>query len=430
MTGRAVSRGGDSGLRIIVAAAGVGSEAGLVSAAVKAGIQVVRRPVDAADLLAAATMEPSITIVIGADLPRLSLDVIDRLDSDQRCVIGIVDGPNQEARLRAFGVTNIVECQADPADTIANIAALLTPRAEAKVPVQASSRDSEVWEEIIPTGQGQLIAVWGPAGAPGRSALALEVSGELARKRQRTCTVDADTYAPALAMRLGVIDDISGLIVACRHADNGSLATRTLLSATRLIDDRWYLLTGIGRSERWPDLRPAALERLWATCRATFDTTIIDVGACIESSSTVSLPGLTMERNAAARSALMRADGVLVVTRPDALSVTRLISGLPQIREIVGDVPIRVVLTQVERRDRRPASVRDLLLRAGVSVPIDEVALDARAYGRALDRGTTIRQVAPTSRSRRGVQALAQAMIAGWPGDFGKGAPAQPFVAA
>ncbi|MFM8350074.1 MAG: CpaE family protein, partial [Actinomycetales bacterium] len=377
--------------RVILAAPGIRNEPGLVAAALIAGVEVARRPVDAADLLAAATMEPTTAVVVGAELPRLSLDVIARLEPTRRRVIGLVDGVDavdsvesqrQRAQLEVFGLTDVIACHAEPTETMSQIAAHLASHQD-QSPVPQVSSDTDVWEEILPTGKGRLIAVWGPAGAPGRSALTIELSAELARKRQRTCTVDADTYAPSLAMRLGVLDDVSGLIVACRHADNGSLATRSLLSTTRLIDDRWYLLTGLGRSERWPDLRPAALERVWSTCRKTFDTTIIDVGSCLEAGHPMSLPGFAVERNEASRSALTRANGVVAVTRPDALSVTRLLNALPQVRELTTGTLVCVAMTHVDRRDRRPARLRELLLRAGFDLPVNEIPVDARSYGRA-----------------------------------------------
>jgi len=405
--------------RVILAAPGIRGEPSLVAAAIQAGVEVIRRPVDAADLLAAAAMEPTTAVVIGAELPRISLDLIARLEPSRRRVIGLVDcgdsvdagdSHTQRAQLEAFGLSDVVACQAEPAETMAQIAALLVSHQDQSPLLQVAS-DTDVWEEIIPAGEGQLIAVWGPAGAPGRSAVAVELSAELARRRQRTCTVDADTYAPALAMRLGVLDDVSGLIVACRHADNGSLSTRTLLSSTRLLDDRWYLLSGLGRSERWPDLRPAALERLWSTCRKTFDRTVIDVGSCLEAGNPMSLPGFAVERNEASRSALKRADGILAVTRPDALSMTRLLSALPQVRELTPGTPVSIVMTHVERRDRRPARLRESLLRAGFDLPVNEIPVDARSYGRALDRGSTVRHVAPTSKSCRGVRDLAQVLV-------------------
>lgn len=400
-----------SELRIILAAPQIHSESAMVAAARQFGMQVVRRPVDAADLLAVATMESQIPVVIGAYLPRLDLEVVSRLDPLRRPVVGLIDEPGQRVQLHAFGISTIVECSADPAQALSSIAALLAPQ-ETESPVTAQQLPSDEWDEVLQTGDGRLVAIWGPPGAPGRSTIAAELSAELARRRQRTCTVDADTYGPSLAMRLGVLDDVSGVIVACRHADNNSLTTRTLLSATRLLDERWYLLSGLGRSERWPDLRPAALTRLWAACRKTFDTTVIDVGACLEADHPVGSVGLTLERNAAARTAVASVDTVLAVSRPDSLSLTRLISALPQVYDLAPQASIRVVLNQVPKRGFALDQLRDLLNRAGLAPEIDVIALDSRAHERALARGSTIRQVAPASRARRGIQQLAQSLLA------------------
>lgn len=402
-------------VRLILAAPEVAIESALVLAAGRAGVQVVRRPVDAADLLAAAAMEPTTPVILGVELPRLRMEVVGRLEPDRRPVLGIAAGAEQTAQLQALGVHQVVDALRGPQEVLTQILDLLAPTTTLrKDPTEDGVGD--LWDRIVPGGPGTLIAVWGPPGAPGRSTLTCELSAEIARRRHRVCAVDADTYAPSLAFRLGVLDDLSGLIVACRHADNGSLSIRTLLSATRLLGERWYLLTGLGRAERWPDLRPAALDRVWATCQDTFDATLVDVGACLESTATTSIPGLAMERNAAARTALHRCDAVLVVSRTDPLHVARLLSSLPQVQDLAADRPMRLVLTCVDRRDRAPDRVRDLLGRVGLELPIDVIHRDLRAHERAAGTGATTRQAAPRSRSNRDVQRIAQAVIGNWLG--------------
>ncbi len=64
----------------------------------------------------------------------------------------------------------------------------------------------------------RVIAVWGPAGAPGRSTLAIELAVELVRGGRRVGLVDADTHAPSLASALGLADEGPGFASACRSA--------------------------------------------------------------------------------------------------------------------------------------------------------------------------------------------------------------------
>ena len=71
-----------------------------------------------------------------------------------------------------------------------------------------------------------MVAVWGPAGAPGRTTVAAGVAAELARRRVRTVLVDADPYGGAVAQQLGVLDEVSGLLSAARVTAGGMLAER------------------------------------------------------------------------------------------------------------------------------------------------------------------------------------------------------------
>ena len=67
------------------------------------------------------------------------------------------------------------------------------------------------------------------------------------------------------------------------HADNASLTSVSLHAAARRVRGLdWHVLGGLARPERWPDLRPGALDRVWAACRGAFDVTVVDIGFCLE----------------------------------------------------------------------------------------------------------------------------------------------------
>ena len=61
----------------------------------------------------------------------------------------------------------------------------------------------------------QLLAVWGPTGAPGRTTVAINVASELAELGQSVLLIDADSYGGAIAPTLGLIDDAAGFAAAC-----------------------------------------------------------------------------------------------------------------------------------------------------------------------------------------------------------------------
>jgi len=73
-----------------------------------------------------------------------------------------------------------------------------------------------------------LLAVWGSAGAPGATSLAIGLSHELAKSRP-VVLLDADFVAPSVSELLGLPGDHSGLLGALRVARNDSPQWESLL---------------------------------------------------------------------------------------------------------------------------------------------------------------------------------------------------------
>ena len=109
----------------------------------------------------------------------------------------------------------------------------------------------------------RIIAVWGPAGAPGRSTIAIELAVELARGGRHVGLVDADTHAPSIALALGLADEGPGFAAACRQADFGRLdaGELTRISALARSIAACEVLTGLNRPSRWPELSESRVDR-------------------------------------------------------------------------------------------------------------------------------------------------------------------------
>ena len=366
---------------IVFAAGGLPQESAYVAAAPSAGLDVVRRPLDAADLLAAAAADPSVAIVFSVDVPRLTSDLVRRLCADERLVIGLAPESAHE-QMRAWGVHTVIE-PGSPDATMQAIAAA------------ALAQSSGVWSPQHPTtpapvgsGQaGQVIAVWGPHGAPGRTTTAIALAQVIRSSGRSTCLVDADTHAPAIALSLGVLDDVSGLIVACRQAELGSLQPSSVRACCRDVGDGLAVLTGIPAAARWPDVRHQPLERVWQALRQAFDVVVVDVGASAEVVSAVATPGgspmLSTGRDTAALTALEAADVVVAVGRSSTVGVARLLQGLPEIEEAT-TAPILGVLTAHRTADAKHArrAVRQAIGLDCLALVADERHLErARRHG-------------------------------------------------
>jgi MinD-like ATPase involved in chromosome partitioning or flagellar assembly len=388
------------------------------------GVTVVRRCVDLADLLATAATGQARAALLSADLRRLDRDALTRLAVAGVAVVGLVP-PGEEAaerRLRQLGVVNVLPADAGPAAISAAVieavvaltpsppdaSGLAEPRAALPEPPTAAPEP-----EVVP-GSGRLIAVWGPTGAPGRTTVAVGLAAELAGLGWPTLLVDADVYGGVVAQVLGLLDESPGLAAACRLANNGALDLPALAGLARQLSPALRVLSGISRADRWPELRPAALEVVLALAGSLAAATVVDCGFCLEQDEELSYDTLAPRRNGATLAVLQQAGTVLAVGAADPVGLQRLVRGLAELKEAVPGVQPLVVVNRL-RASAIPgdaeAEVRAALSRyAGVEhvvfVPHDVSALDG-----AVAAGRTLTESAAGSPARQALQALAASLV-------------------
>ena len=417
---------------VLTAVSDTAWEARLVAALARGdlGVQVVRRCVDLADLLATAATGQAAAVLLSADLRRLDRDALSRLSASGVAVVGLVPPGDEQAevRLRQLGVRGVLPSDAT-AEVIAaavleavvavhpspgDLSALAEPRAALRVGVG----DGLPEPTGPPAGSGAVIAVWGPAGAPGRSTVAMAVASELAALGWSSLLVDADPYGGVLAQLLGLLDESPGLAAACRQAGAGSLDVPTLMGLARQLSPTLRVLSGIARADRWPELSPASLDVVLELARSVSATTVVDVGFCLEQDEELSYDTLAPRRNGATLTVLEQADTVVAVGSADPVGLQRLVRGLGDLREAVPGVVPRVVVNRL-RSSAVPGSaadeVRGALLRyAGVEqvhlVPSDVAGVDAAVAG-----GRTLLEACPGSPARIALQGLAASLV-GAPG--------------
>jgi len=372
---------------VLLAAPGVTREPELVSTASTSGVRIVRRCVDAVDALAAVASFPQAQPVISASLPRLVSATVDRLGS---ATVGLAEDPEDVDRLRHLGVSRIVRADSTP----------LWPLLIATHEVDAIAGDVvHIIDAPRPMRCGHVIVVWGPHGAPGRTTVALGLADALAGMQRRVCLIDADTYAPSIGMALGV--QAPGILAACRSLD-GREEIDVAEFCTQ-VSPTMSVLTGIGSTDHWPELRSAHLESLWESMRASFDVTVVDVGASLED-----VDGdapWSRRRNAASLSALTIADHVVVVARSSAHGAARLASAW-------GDLPPGAPRTLVHTRAGRGASAWVDTVRAlGIDAPAVAVPDDERTLARCWAHGGTLSERASRSGVSRAMRLLARQVV-------------------
>ncbi len=418
-------------LPVLTAVTGARWESDLVSALERSalGLDVVRRCVDLPDLLATAQSGQARAVLLSADLRRLDRDAVGRLLAGGVAVVGVVSPGDHEGedRLHRLGISTVVPADA-PADVLAGAVAEAVEVAHASggAPVAnfAMSNPRGAMPTLPPvqelpgyepgTGTGQLLAVWGPAGAPGRTSVAVTLATELAVFGVPTLLADADVYGGVVGQTLGLLDEAPGLAAACRSANNGTLDLPALARHAREVLPRLRVLTGIQRADRWPELRTAALEQVWDFARQLAAAIVVDCGFCLERDEEISFDTAAPRRNGATLTTLEQANTVVAVGGADPIGLQRLIRGLEELRETVPGVAVRVVVNGVRKGPvggDAEGQIRDALRRyAGVDTVVC-VPYDRTSFDSALAQGRTLAEVAPKSPARPPLRGLAADMM-------------------
>ena len=350
---------------VLVAAAGAPWESGALQALTGAGLVVLKRCVDLADLLASAGSGQADVAVVSSELPGLDAAAVTHLlRHDVRTLAVGAEGVRGLARI---GVVDVL-----PVDAVADLAdALQRVTTEDLVPDPEPDPDLPVPEPGGRSEAGRVVVVWGPAGAPGRTTVAVSVAAELARRRRRVVLADLDPWGGSVAQHLEPLAD------------------------------------------RWPEVRDGVAAEILERAAEGADV-VVDTGFALEDTeSDFGRPGAG--RNRMTLEALRAADEVLVVGAADPVGLTRLARGLVELGEARPAGELRVVVNRMRdslgwaERDIR-GMVEGFARPAGVHfLPDDRAACDrALVAGQAVPESgdSTLRRalaetVAATTRGRR-----------------------------
>lgn len=344
-------------------------------------VTVDRRCADLTELLAAAqTTRADAALIIGGT-EQLTAAVLAGLAEQGMAVVVVSDVPAERQRITGLGATSFSDevppeqlaealagrPRASSGDTQQAPEAVLAEEEFAHLlqanglptGTAADATQAEPGAEDSPaqgvSGLRGVIAVWGAAGSPGRTAVAVNMAAELALSGARTLLIDADTYASAVAVHLGLMEESAGLAQACRAADLGRLDAVGLAAAatTVMLGSRQLaVLTGLPRADRWTEVRHHALQLVLAQARADYDHIIIDTAPWIEHDEELDLDsnGTAAQRNGATRTVLSHADTVFAVGAADPVGFSRLIKA---VQEVAGSLPQapqpQVIVNQVRK---------------------------------------------------------------------------------
>jgi len=374
------------------------ARAHLAAEAVNFGHEVVSRPTTSAEVISSLdTLTPDF-VVAACDPAVLSSGVLAACDARGIRVIAMIADEAGRAHAASIGIHETV---AEPAGW-AEVERVIGGGRAAAAPS---------------SGRGTVIAVWGAAGSPGRSSIAMGIAAELASAGHSVVLGDVDTHAASIAPSLGLLDEAPGFAAACRLVGSNSL---DLLELER-IGQRYssghgsfWVLTGLGRPARWPELPAERVHGTIAACRTWVDYVVLDTGFSLENDEEISSDLFAPRRNAATLTALRDADIVVAVGAADPVGLSRFLRAHVDLIELITTTRLIVVANKVRAGAiglNPNGQVQQTLARFGgiedaVLVPHDQPAFDA-----AMLSGRTLADVAPKSPARAAIQELVRQRI-------------------
>ncbi len=404
------------------------------------GHQVIRKFRKRKELLSGIAASATDVLITGAGSDRLDYELLSLCDHSGVSAIGLSAGPLDRRNAMNLGLNEVIDSTASwpqieallvPGElnsarsTQSNFPAAANPTAALNSPAIANSPGFANSAVVVnpaaavnsiaavnSAAGGKVIAVWGPAGAPGRTTVAISVAAELAASGSAVVLIDADTHSGSVAPSLGLLDEAPGLAAACRLAGSDSLNAEELgriAESYSSANGSFRVLTGLGRPRRWPELSAERVGKVIGACSAWMDFTIIDTGFSFEQDEEISSDLMVPRRNAATISALESADMIIAVGAGDPVGLSRFLRAHVDLVETFDANSITTVINKVRASaiGANPGGQVELtLLRfGGISnpylIPFDQSALDA-----ALISGRTLLDAAPRSQVRSSLSRL------------------------
>ena len=265
--------------------------------------------------------------------------------------------------------------------------------------------------------RGSVIAVWGPAGSPGRTTLAIGIAAEIAARGHTVALADVDTHGASVAPALGMLDEAPGFAAACRLAGNDALTTTEFERIAQRYESPlggFWVLTGIGRASRWPELSADRVAKTIAQLRGWADYTVLDTGSSLENDEEISSDLFAPRRNAATVTALHDADHVVAVGSADPVGLSRFLRSYVDLAETISTTNVTVAMNRIRASSigmNPNGQVTQTLSRfGGIESPV-LIPWDMNAVDGAVLSGRTLADSAPKSPARLAIRDLVAARL-------------------
>ena len=194
----------------------------------------------------------------------------------------------------------------------------------------------------------RVISVWSPNGAPGRTTIAASIAVELAKARNRTLVIDADSYAPSLEFQFGIEQSHAGIAALARAAIQERLDQATF---SKLAIDFSYgkidlkVITGLSMPDRWQEVGFDGIQAILEFATQHFDCVVFDVAAPLELQ--IVHEKSLVQRNSMTIAALKAATQIIAVCGAEATDVNRFVWDYQQLKSLELPGELHVLVNQL-----------------------------------------------------------------------------------
>jgi MinD-like ATPase involved in chromosome partitioning or flagellar assembly len=286
--------------------------------------------------------------------------------------------------------------------------------------------DSQASTELQPKEPAypvNVIAIWGAAGSPGKSTVAVNVATELALAGESVLLIDLDTLAPSLALSMGLVDTPAGLSACLRLAEQNRLSLdeyKRLTISVSLGRNELSFMPGLSSPHRWPEVTPERFEKLLNDLRGVVDHVVVDLPQATTSKSNLfhpsSMHSAELNRDTLLKSVLSKAGKVVLLSGCDPVAAQRFLLA----KEFLAELDVAINPFVVVNRFRTAAlgkAAKDELeetyltltkLRVDVFIPEDRENID-----RAMLNGLPLALLKRSSPARVALADLAKQLLVG-----------------
>lgn len=291
------------------------------------------------------SLRPFSALLIDALTPGLDRDLLDTA-TGHGCATIVVDPGLTSRDWRELGAAAVVSDRVDAAELMATLETVAQRIGRASAVAAATSPTVDLIRS-----DAHVVAVTG-SGGMGSSTIAMALAQGLSGQGNDPVLLADMALRASQAQMHDARDVVPGLTELVEGHRLGAPEQSEIAATIHDLPDRGYhLLLGLRHERDWLSINARALDATWRSLTSEYDTVIADVTGDFDGAEETGANDLD-DRNRLARTAVRRADLVVVVGQPGLWGVQRTVRTIMSLAEL--GVPSERILPCMNKGPRQP----------------------------------------------------------------------------